>query len=163
MKNNSRKKNLKLVSVSPGQTRAIASRLARALSPGDVIFLRGRLGSGKTVFAKGIAAGLGIDPVKVVSPTFVLIREYRGGKIPLYHFDLYRLDGPQQAVSLGLEEYIQGDGVCVVEWPEKLGGLEYSQYLQVNIGLNKRREEKQRALEFIPRGGRYLRLLESLR
>ncbi|MFA5319928.1 MAG: tRNA (adenosine(37)-N6)-threonylcarbamoyltransferase complex ATPase subunit type 1 TsaE [Candidatus Omnitrophota bacterium] len=163
MKNNSRKKNLKLVSVSPGQTREIGSRLARALAPGDVIFLRGRLGSGKTVFAKGIAAGLGINAAKVISPTFVLIREYRGGRIPLYHFDLYRLDGPQQAAPLGLEEYIQGNGVCVVEWPEKLGCMEYSQYLQVNIGLNEQGKKEQRVLEFIPRGERYLRLLESLK
>jgi len=161
MKKSSGKKKIKLISDSPRRTRAIAAALSRALSPGDVLFLRGGLGSGKTVFAKGIAAGLGIDPARVVSPTFVLLREYRGGKIPLYHFDLYRLDGPRQAAPLGLEEYMQGDGICVVEWPDRLGCLECPEYLQVNIGREENGGRNRRTLEFVPCGARYSRLMES--
>lgn len=163
MRNSLESKGLRLVSGSPRRTRAIASALSRSLAPGDVLFLHGGLGSGKTVFAKGIASGLGIDPVKVVSPTFVLIREYRGGRTPLYHFDLYRLDGPRQAAPLGLEEYMQGDGICVVEWPERLGCLECPEYLQVNISRGKTAGRNRRTLEFVPRGGRYLRMLENLK
>lgn len=105
-------------------TEALAASLAPALAPGDVLLLRGPLGAGKTCFTRGLAAGLGLDADAVLSPTFQLVRELRGGRLPLFHIDLYRLRDAAEAVRLGLEEYFDGDGVSVVEWPERLGPLE---------------------------------------
>lgn len=100
---------------SPEDTLAAGRRMAAVLEPGTVVCLSGELGAGKTVFAQGLARGLGIeDPV--CSPTFTLIQEYREGRIPLYHFDVYRIDGPWDMDELGYEEYFYGDGVCLVEW-----------------------------------------------
>ncbi|MDQ4074915.1 MAG: tRNA (adenosine(37)-N6)-threonylcarbamoyltransferase complex ATPase subunit type 1 TsaE [Chloroflexota bacterium] len=105
-------------SYSPAQTRRFGSRLGALVQPGDVILLRGDLGSGKTHFAQGIAQGLGVtEPVR--SPTFTLINEYQEGRIPMYHIDLYRLEGDEEIATIGLEEYLDADGVVVVEWPEK--------------------------------------------
>lgn len=107
----------------PQDTEARAAGLAAALKPGDVLLLSGPLGAGKTCFTRGLAAGLGLDPGKVLSPTFQLVRELRGGRLPLFHVDLYRLEGPDVVERLGLEEYFDADGVTVVEWPERLGRL----------------------------------------
>lgn len=100
---------------SPEDTLAAGRRMAAALEPGTVVCLSGELGAGKTVFAQGLARGLGIEG-PVCSPTFTLIQEYREGRIPLYHFDVYRIDGPWDMDELGYEEYFYGDGVCLVEW-----------------------------------------------
>lgn len=108
---------------APADTEALAAGLAPALQAGDVLLLSGPLGAGKTCFTRGLAAGLGHDADAVLSPTFQLVRELRGGRLPLYHIDLYRLSGPAEAVRLGLEEYFDGHGVSVVEWPERLGAL----------------------------------------
>ena len=106
-------------------------KVAPQLKAGDVLLLDGDLGAGKTSFTKGLAAGLGIDkPVK--SPTFTIIREYQQGRLPLYHMDIYRLeDGGVE--DLGLEEYFEGDGVSVVEWPEFLGLAMPDEYLMIHI------------------------------
>jgi tRNA threonylcarbamoyladenosine biosynthesis protein TsaE len=96
---------------------AVARDLARELSAGDVLLLSGNLGAGKTAFVRGLAEGLGIDPDEVSSPTFTLQHEYRGGRLPLYHVDLYRLERGGTA-DLGLEEL--RDGVLAVEWPDRL-------------------------------------------
>ncbi len=96
-----------------------AEKVADVLKPGDVLLLDGDLGAGKTSFTKGLAVGLGITD-RVKSPTFTIIHEYEEGKLPLYHMDLYRLED-SGAEDLGLEEYFEGDGVSVVEWPEFLG------------------------------------------
>jgi tRNA threonylcarbamoyladenosine biosynthesis protein TsaE len=101
------------------ETRALASALASTLSAGDVVLLEGDLGAGKTVFVKGLAAGLGIDAGEVSSPTFTLMHEYRGGRLPLFHVDLYRLTGSREIDDLGLEEVASG-GVLAIEWAEKL-------------------------------------------
>lgn len=111
------------ISESPGRTLELGEALASRLKPGDVVALSGELGAGKTVFAKGIARGLGVKDVRYVnSPTFVVIKEYRG-RIPMYHFDMYRVDRPSALDSENYEEYFYGDGVCVVEWAEKVGHL----------------------------------------
>lgn len=105
----------------PGEPemQAFAARVATVLEPGDVLLLDGDLGAGKTSFTKGLGAALGIkQPIK--SPTFTIIHEYPEGTLPLYHMDLYRLENGG-ADDLGLEEYFEGDGVSVVEWPEFLG------------------------------------------
>jgi len=108
---------------APADTEALAAGLASELHPGDVLLLSGPLGAGKTCFTRGLAAGLGLKADAVLSPTFQLVRELRGGRLPLFHIDLYRLSGPAEAARLGLEEYFDGDGVSVVEWPERLGAL----------------------------------------
>jgi tRNA threonylcarbamoyladenosine biosynthesis protein TsaE len=88
------------------------------LQPGNVVALYGEMGAGKTQIVKGIASGLGFEG-DVTSPTFTLIHEYIGGRIPIYHLDLYRLTGPEALERLGIEEYLMGEGVTVIEWPER--------------------------------------------
>jgi tRNA threonylcarbamoyladenosine biosynthesis protein TsaE len=95
--------------------------LGELAKPGDLFCLSGPLGAGKTHLVKGIAESLGIDPKSVTSPTFTLVQEYRG-RIPLYHWDLYRLDDPSEALDLGLEDHLYGDGLTVIEWAELLDG-----------------------------------------
>lgn len=104
---------------SEEETQAVARELASTLKAGAVVLLSGTLGAGKTAFVRGLAAGLGIDPEEVFSPTFTLVHEYRGGRLMLYHADLYRLD-KAATDDLGLEELGVTDGVLAIEWPEKL-------------------------------------------
>jgi tRNA threonylcarbamoyladenosine biosynthesis protein TsaE len=104
---------------SEDETAAVARALAPRLKPGDVVLLSGNLGAGKTAFVRGLAEGLGIDPADVSSPTFTIVHEYRGGRLTLYHVDLYRLE--QTATNdLGLEEMGVADGVLAIEWPDRL-------------------------------------------
>jgi tRNA threonylcarbamoyladenosine biosynthesis protein TsaE len=107
------------VTHSEAETAAVATELAATVQPGNVILLSGDLGAGKTAFVRGLAVGLGIDPDEVSSPTFTLIHEYRGGRLTLYHADLYRLERAA-AEDLGLEEVGVSDGVLAIEWPERL-------------------------------------------
>jgi tRNA threonylcarbamoyladenosine biosynthesis protein TsaE len=101
------------------ETSAAGRELAAALRPGGVVLLFGDLGAGKTAFVRGMAEGLGVAPDEVSSPTFTLVHEYRGGRLTLFHVDLYRLDDPREIDDLGLDE-IAEDGVLVIEWAEKL-------------------------------------------
>jgi tRNA threonylcarbamoyladenosine biosynthesis protein TsaE len=107
------------VTRSEDETQAVAFDLAAGLRPGDVLLLSGDLGAGKTAFVRGLAAGLGIDPAEVSSPTFTLVHEYRGGRITLYHADLYRLT-QTGTEELGLEERRVAAGILAVEWPDRL-------------------------------------------
>ena len=104
---------------SEEETAAVARELAALVQAGDVILLSGNLGAGKTAFVRGLAAGLGIDPDEVSSPTFTLVHEYRGGRLTLYHADLYRLERVATE-DLGLEEMGVSDGVLAIEWPDRL-------------------------------------------
>ena len=105
---------------SPDETRAIAAELAARLSPGALVALTGELGSGKTCFVQGLAAGLGVGPERRVnSPTFTILKEY-GGRLPFYHFDAYRLRGSDELAAIGCEEYFYGEGVTAVEWADKV-------------------------------------------
>jgi tRNA threonylcarbamoyladenosine biosynthesis protein TsaE len=108
-----------IVTSSEEETQNAARALASELSPGAVLLLTGNLGAGKTAFVRGLADGLGIDPEEVSSPTFTLVHEYRGGRLPLYHADLYRLDRAATE-DLGLEEMGVKDGVLAIEWPDRL-------------------------------------------
>ena len=108
-----------VVTRTADDTEDLARRFAADLRGGDVLLLSGNLGSGKTTFVRGLAAGLGIDPDEVSSPTFTLIHEYRGGRLTLYHVDLYRLDRAATE-DLGLEELGVADGVLAIEWPDRL-------------------------------------------
>ena len=104
---------------SEQETAAVARALAAELRAGDIVLLSGNLGAGKTAFVRGLAEGLGIDPLAVSSPTFTLVHEYRGGRLTLYHVDLYRLSRAATD-DLGLEELGVRDGVLAVEWPDRL-------------------------------------------
>jgi tRNA threonylcarbamoyladenosine biosynthesis protein TsaE len=106
-------------SSSEAETRALAAALARGLAPGEVVLLSGDLGAGKTAFVRGLAEGLGLDPDVVTSPTFTLVHEYRGGRLPLIHVDLYRLDTADLA-EIGLDDDLAAAGVMAIEWPERL-------------------------------------------
>jgi tRNA threonylcarbamoyladenosine biosynthesis protein TsaE len=110
---------LDTITTSEENTRAVARSLARVLAPGDVLLLSGDLGAGKTVFVRGLADGLGVDPAEVSSPTFALVHEYRGGRLPFFHADLYRLERTA-AEDIGLEEMGAEGGVLALEWPERL-------------------------------------------
>jgi tRNA threonylcarbamoyladenosine biosynthesis protein TsaE len=110
---------LAILSSSEQDTRSIASAFARDLAMGTVLLLSGDLGAGKTAFVRGLAEGLGIDPGDVTSPTFTLVHEYRGGRLPLIHVDLYRLDRADLD-EIGLDQDLAATGVVAVEWPERL-------------------------------------------
>lgn len=104
----------------PAETQDLGEKLGKTLKPGDVIALIGDLGTGKTCFAQGIARGVGIASGEVVnSPSYILINEYNG-KIPIYHIDLYRLETAAEIADLGLGEYMERDGICIIEWAERM-------------------------------------------
>ena len=109
-----------------------AERLALQLKAGDIVFLKGDLGAGKTTFVKGLAQALKVSPKKVNSPTFVLMNYYKG-KMPIYHFDLYRLGAPKEIQTLDFDEYFYGQGVSLIEWPERLGEYKPKQYYLVEF------------------------------
>lgn len=110
-----------LISHSPAETEALGARFGAAARRGCVIALSGDLGAGKTQFVRGLARGLEIA-ARVHSPTFTLVNEYTGGRLKLFHLDLYRLDTPGQIASAGIEEFLTPDGVTVIEWAERLAG-----------------------------------------
>jgi tRNA threonylcarbamoyladenosine biosynthesis protein TsaE len=125
--------SVRLQTRSAEETRAIGAALASLLEPGDVLSLTGDLGAGKTTLVQGAARGLGVrDPV--VSPTFTLVREYRG-TVPIYHLDVYRLDRIQDVMDLGFEEMIDQGGVTFVEWGDAIDSLLPEDHLQVELEL----------------------------
>lgn len=107
---------------SEAETFAFAKTLGAAARQGEIYCLDGDLGVGKTVFAKGFAEGLGISE-PVTSPTFTIVHEYDDGRLPLYHFDVYRIADPDEMEAIGYEDYFYGDGVCLIEWSELIGEL----------------------------------------
>lgn len=149
-----------LIAHTVEETQAIASRLAQHLQAGDVLLLQGELGAGKTTFTKGLAVGLGITR-NVKSPTYTLIREYTEGRLPLYHMDVYRLEESGTA-DLGLEEYFDGDGVCVVEWPQFAAEDLPTEFLAISFQKNAEHDEE-RMLSLTAHGSRYLELLATLK
>ncbi|WP_010098010.1 tRNA (adenosine(37)-N6)-threonylcarbamoyltransferase complex ATPase subunit type 1 TsaE [Ornithinibacillus scapharcae] len=127
------------------ETLSIAEKLASLLKPGDVITLEGDLGAGKTTFTKGIATGLGISRT-LSSPTFTIIKEYMG-RMPLYHMDVYRLEGSDE--DIGFDEYFHGDGVSVVEWAQFIEDYLPEERLDITIRY---KGEQSRVIEFVPIG-----------
>ena len=113
-------------------TTAFGRRLAAVLEPGTVVALVGPLGAGKTHLVRAVAEGMGVDPAHVSSPTFVLIQEYPG-RVPVYHFDAYRLPSPDAFADLGVEEYFHGDGVCLVEWADKVAETLPADHLRIEL------------------------------
>lgn len=111
-----------ITSRSPAETFELGRKFAASLQPGDVLALVGDLAAGKTNFMKGVAAGLDIS-ADVTSPTFTLIHEYRDGRLPLHHFDFYRLETEDETLKIGLDEYLESEGVTAIEWADKFAGL----------------------------------------
>ena len=110
---------MKFITNSAEETIELVKKIGSLLKPGDVIAMTGTLAAGKTTITKGIAQALGIKD-NITSPTFCLISEYEGEKMPLYHFDVYRLDGEEDFETLGADEMLYGKGVCIIEWSEKI-------------------------------------------
>lgn len=106
------------VTNSASETRALGEQLASGLRPGDTVILEGELGAGKSELARGIARGLGVTET-VTSPSFTILNVYESGRCPLYHFDWYRLESEEELYELGMDEYLGGDGIAVVEWAER--------------------------------------------
>lgn len=123
---------MKIVFVSKNkeETKRVGQLLSTLLVPGDVILLKGDLGAGKTTFVGGVAKGLGIEE-DVISPTFNIMKCYFDGSLPLYHIDAYRLEG--QNIEIGLDEYIEGDGACFIEWPIYIEALLPDEYLSITL------------------------------
>ena len=148
-----------LVSHSSLHTERLGERLATHAEPGDVVALWGELGSGKTVLARGIAIGLGIDEETVTSPTFIILHEHFGGRLPLYHLDLYRLDASGLG-STGWEEALDAGGVTVIEWPDRAGDLLPPDRVDVHL---EHVAETKRKVTVNPTGPRSRRLVDALR
>ena len=110
---------MQFFTTTPEETEALGARLAAALHGGEVIAYRGELGAGKTAFTRGLAQGLGIS-MRVTSPTYTIVNEYTGGRLPLFHFDMYRLHDADDLFDIGWEDYLERGGVCAVEWSENV-------------------------------------------
>jgi len=110
------------ISSSPAETEAIGRQLAEDLDAGSVLALKGELGSGKTILTKGLVTGLG-STAAATSPTFAIVHEYQGGRLPIYHFDFFRLENRQSADRLGFDDYFFSNGVCVIEWANRFPDL----------------------------------------
>ncbi len=147
-----------LITINIDETKKFACSLGKNLKKGDFLALVGDLGSGKTVFVKGLAKGLGIDHRYVNSPTFVIVKEYKG-RLNLYHFDIYRLNDEKSLEDIGASEYFFGNGVTAMEWADKAPDLIPEEHLRIEFkvaGDNKRR------IKFIPFGDRYKRIVKKL-
>ena len=131
-------------SFTPEDTFTIGKKLAETVRPGEIYTLNGDLGVGKTVFTKGLAAGLGIKE-PVTSPTFTILQEYESGRLPLYHFDVYRIGDPEEMDEIGYEDYFYGCGICLIEWAELIEELipeeAFAVYIEKDLdkGLDYRR------------------------
>ena len=161
---------LDCISHSSAQTQRLGMRLGELLQGGELILLEGQLGTGKTTFTQGLAQGLGITE-NINSPTFILLKEYANQLQPgnstnalshrrpsLYHFDLYRLDNPDEIIDLGFEDYFFSDGVSVIEWAEKAGSFWPEEHLNVRLKIM---SETKRGLLFIATGQHYCELLRQ--
>lgn len=151
-------KELVLFTHSPRQTQSLGAVLGRLAEAGDVILLVGTLGAGKTCLVQGLARGLEVLD-SVTSPTFTIIREYRG-RLPLYHVDCFRIGSPQETDELGLEDYLGSQGLCVVEWADRVMEALPPEHLLVRIEYA---GDRDRRFRLEAHGARYERLLEAVR
>ena len=123
---------MEYITNSPEETEELGCRLGRSLGPGAVVAFTGDLGAGKTAFTRGMARGLGISG-RVTSPTFTIVNEYEGGRLPLFHFDMYRLGSSQELFDIGWEDYLSRGGVCAVEWSENVDDALEEDAIRVDI------------------------------
>ena len=123
---------MEYITNSPEETEELGRRLAAVLTPGSVVAYTGDLGAGKTAFTRGLARGLGIEG-GVTSPTFTIVNEYEGGRMPLFHFDMYRLGGEEELFDIGWDDYLARGGVCAVEWSEQTEDALPSNAIRVTI------------------------------
>ncbi len=131
---------------SPNDTEIIAKALAKKLKPSDVICLRGDLGVGKTAFVQGLVKGLGVtEPIS--SPTFTIVNCYTGGKMPIYHFDVYRIEDSDEMYEIGFDEYVYGDGVTVIEWPDNIADILPDNAYNITIEKDYEKGENFRCIE----------------
>jgi len=133
-----------LISNSPAETEAIGRQVAENIGIGSVLALKGDLGSGKTLFVKGVVAGLG-SSADVTSPTFTILHEYRGGRLPVYHFDLFRVENQPALSRLGLDDYFFGDGISAIEWADRFPEFVPEQARWIFFEI---KSETQRAITF---------------
>ena len=138
-----------IISHSAEETRAVGNRLAALLRAGDTVLLEGDLGAGKSELARGVARGLGITGA-VPSPSFTILNAYDEGRIPLYHFDWYRIEDPQEIYEMGLDEMLGGDGIALIEWSGKAPACVPSRALKIEITSPC---ESERLIRFTPLGG----------
>ena len=148
-------KKLKVITNTAEETRSLAQKLGRNIEDSFLITLSGELGAGKTTFTQGLAKGLEITR-NVTSPTFTLMKNYKG-RLPLYHIDAYRLEDIDQ--DLGFEEYIDGDGVCVIEWANFIENVLPDEYLNIDLTIN---DDDSRTIIFRARGSKYEEVLDKL-
>ena len=134
------------------ETEALGAALALQLRPGDVLALIGEIGAGKTTFTRGLARGLGVPDGSVASPSFVLVRQYTSGRMPLYHADLFRLENLPQAASVGLEEFYEAGGVTLIEWGNKVPDVLPDEYLEIRFETI---DSENRRLTAVPHGAAY--------
>lgn len=134
-------KMIRFVTKTEEATEELGKKIGQLVKAGTLILLRGDLGSGKTVLSRGIARGLGVEAA-VTSPTFTLMHQYQG-RLPLFHFDIYRITDPEEMFDLDYEEYFYGDGVTVVEWPERMEELLPDEYILIEIEKTDRPDERQ--------------------
>ena len=152
-------KKLIFKSVSVGETIKFGERLGKLLAPGHVIALAGELGAGKTTMVKGIVQGLGgTDTRAVKSPTFALVQRSEG-RMPVYHFDAYRLENAQEMLDIGSDEMIYGDGVSIIEWADNVSECLPEEYLKVTLIAV---SENERTIEVCGYGDRYNKIIESV-
>jgi tRNA threonylcarbamoyladenosine biosynthesis protein TsaE len=152
---------LDFISHSAEQTKRVGERLGHLLRDGDVICLEGDLGAGKTCLAQGIGRGLGVGSA-ITSPTFIIVNEYTlpGRTYKLHHIDLYRVESPQEGHAMGLEELFYGDGICIIEWAERVREILPDEWLWVALTYI---DDTKRELRFTGKGERFERLLERFR
>jgi tRNA threonylcarbamoyladenosine biosynthesis protein TsaE len=136
---------MKYISESLEDTQRIAAEIAESLKPGDVLCMYGDLGAGKTAFVQGLAKGLGINS-HITSPTFTIVNEYHG-RLTLYHFDVYRIADPDEMYEIGYEEYVYGDGVSVIEWPQLIDEILPEERYNVTITKDYTKHDNYRILE----------------
>ncbi len=137
---------MKLLSMTEDETKNIGAMLGSEAKKGDVICLTGDLSSGKTHLTKGIAIGLNIEE-EIVSPTFSIVNTYESGRLKLHHFDVYRLDNPNEIENIGYEDYFFGEGVCVIEWPEMIKDYIPEDAIWVRMSKNLEKGESARNIE----------------
>lgn len=146
---------------TPEATQSLGRRLGELFFPGSIIALIGPLGAGKTFLVRSIGEGLGVPDSRVISsPTFVLIQEYAGGRLPIYHFDTYRLKNVADFVELGVHEYFEGNGVCLIEWADRVTAVMPAEYLTIMLTVT---GESSRSMTLEAHGQRYEEMLDALR